>query len=144
MLIVLGCQKGGKSSKLFVNLEKQRGFLGEINKSLSMIKKFRKQKNNFEVSKSPFTRNTPKTSTEYASYLETLDLQKLTEYNMMLCEDNFGSIITMPKNKSPGNEGAIIAFYQLVWHDKKDLYINCISYINYINCSQSLTKASYH
>lgn len=109
-----------------------------------MIKKFRKQKNNFEVSKSPFTRNTPKTSTEYASYLETEDLQKLTDYNMMLCEDNFGSIITMPKNKSPGNEGAIIVFYQLVWHDKKDLYINCISYINYINCSQSLRKASYH
>lgn len=38
--------------------------------------------------KSLFIKNTLKTSTEYDSFQEILDLPKLTHYNMMLCDDN--------------------------------------------------------
>lgn len=52
---------------------------------------------------------------EYASFLEILELPKLT-HDMMLCD----SMVTMLKNKSPGNDSITVAFYQFSWYDIKD------------------------
>lgn len=68
-----------------------------------------------------FTKNTSKTSMEYASFLEILELPKLT-HDMMLCD----SMVTMLKNKSPGNDSITVEFYQFSWYDIKDFYINSI------------------
>ena len=56
---------------------------------------------------------------EYASFLEILELPKLT-HDMMLCD----SMVTMLKNKSSGNDSITVAFYQFSWYDIKDFYIN--------------------
>ena len=58
-----------------------------------------------------------------------LDVPETTYDNMILCEGNltekklFDSMITMPKNKYPGNDSLTIEFYQFFWHDKKNFHI---------------------
>ena len=67
----------------------------------------------------------------------------------MLCEDNltekelFDSMITMPKNKSPGNVDIKIELYQFFRHDIKDFY-NFYKLLSNEKGVQCRTKTSYH
>ena len=125
-------EHGEKSNKKFKNLEKQRGAQNTIKKLiiddtevtdqtciLNHIKDF------YEAL---FKKREQKTTAEIKDFLNVIDVPKLSEDQVKLCEEDltekdlYKSLRSMQNDKSPGNDGLTKEFYETFWDDLKEIF----------------------
>ena len=129
-------EHGEKSTIFFENLEKQRGVQNTIKKLiiddtevtdqtciLNHIKDF------YEAL---FKKREQKTTAEIKDFLNVIDVPKLSEDQVKLCEEDltekdlYKSLRSMQNDKSPGNDGLTKEFYETFWDDLKEIFVNSV------------------
>ena len=130
-------QYGEKSTKYFLNLEKQRAVNGtvrqiihndnEINNPVEIrngLKTF--YENLFKQKSSPLT-------SSLNSYLENIQLPLINNEMFLDCEKEFAldelflSMKSMENGKTPGNDGITKEFYETFWDELKFAFIKSIN-----------------
>ena len=128
---------GEKSTKYFLNLEKQRAVNGtvrqiihndnEINNPVEIrneLKNF--YENLFKQKSSPLT-------SSLNSYLENIQLPLINNEMFLDCEKEFAldelflSMKSMENGKTPGNDGITKEFYETFWDELKFAFIKSIN-----------------
>ena len=124
-------EQGEKSTKFFLNLEKQRGNQSRIRK---LIVNEKERNNETEISnhiklfyETLFQNPSQKDSADDINhFLNTLDIPKLSTDQIILCDieltekDLYDSMKSMKNDKSPGNDGLTKEFYITFWDDIKE------------------------
>ena len=127
-------EEGEKSSKFVLNLEKFNGMRRQVrkiivndqeiadpNKILSEIRIF------YE---SLFKKGNSKPPSQINSFLDKVQLPKLTITESNECDNELSekelyiSLMSMQKNKSPGNDGLTKEFFVAFWEGIKDVSLN--------------------
>ena len=103
-----------KSTKFFLNLEKQRGAQNTVEKLIVDDKETTDQTHILECIKefyeTLFKKREQKTVTEIKSFLSHINIPKLSEDKRKLCEEDLtekdlcNSLKSMQNDKSPGND----------------------------------------
>ena len=79
-----------------------------------------------------FKKRQQKTMIEIKDFLNVIDVPKLSEDQVNLCEkdltekDLYKSLRSMQNEKSPGNDGLTKEFYETFWDDLKDIFGNSV------------------
>ena len=120
---------GEKSSKFFLNLEKNRATQNHIRTILSNEKEVDDQKeiNNelYSFYKTLFSQKKQFPKHNFESYLNQITIPKLTKERLQECEGEiteaelFKALQSMENNKTPGNDGLTKEFYVTFWMDVK-------------------------
>ena len=129
-------EHGEKSTIFFLNLEKQQGTQNTIKKLiiddtevtdqtciLNHIKDFYEEL---------FKKREQKTTAKIKDFLNVIDVPKLSEDQVKLCEEDltekdlYKSLRSMQNDKSPGNDGLTKEFYETFWDDLKEIFVNSV------------------
>ena len=134
---------GEKSSKFFLNLEKQRAVNGLLKKIIVNDKEITTPSElNFELYnfyKKLFQKSVFKSADEISQFLESVKLPKITNEDISVCEkditenDLFLSLRAMENDKSPGNDGLTKEFYETFWTEIKNPLLNSITFARITN-----------
>ena len=122
-------EHGEKSSKFFLNLEKNRAVQNQIRTISCSEKEITDEKEiNTELFKFYKALFEPKINVSNAliqDYLNRIEIPKLTKEQSQKCEGEITeeellkALKKMPNNKSPGNDGITKEFYEAFWDDLK-------------------------
>ena len=69
-----------------------------------------------------------KTTTKIKDFSNVMDISKLFEYQVKLCEEDltekdlYKSLKSMQNGKSPENDGLTKEFYETLWDDLKEIF----------------------
>ena len=120
---------GEKSSKFFLNLEKSRANQSKVRNICKNNNEITEQKEInqelFNYYKDLFTEKLKISKTDINNYLSDCPIPQLSEEQALQCEENFSekefyqALISMPNNKSPGNDGLTKEFYETFWEELK-------------------------
>ena len=143
-------EKGEKSSKFFLNLEKKNSINNTVKKIV--------QENNTEITDSNdilkslngfysdlFKRKSNKTIHQCKDFLHDIDVPKITPEHQFLCEKDISiddlknSLYSMQKGKTPGNDGFTTDFYIHFWDDVKTIFYESVKYsfqVGFLSTSQ--------
>ena len=92
--------------------------------------KFRKTTTCFY--KALFKKRKQETTDEIKDFLNVIDVPKLSEDQVKLCEEDltekdlYKSLRSMQNDKSPGNDGLTKEFYETFWDDLKEIFVNSV------------------
>ena len=73
-----------------------------------------------------------KTTVEIKDFLNAIDVPKLSEDQVKLCEEDltekdiYKSLRSMQNDKSLGNDGLIKEFYEIFWDELKEIFVNSV------------------
>ena len=73
-----------------------------------------------------------KTMAEIKDFLNVIDVPKLSEDQVKLCEEDltekdlYKSLRSMQNDKSPGNDGLTKEFYETFWNDLIEIFVNSV------------------
>ena len=79
-----------------------------------------------------FKKREQKTTAEIKGFLNAIDVPKLSEDQVKLCEEDltekdlYKSLRSMQNDKSPGNDGLTKEFYETFWDDLKEIFVNSV------------------
>ena len=120
---------GEKSSKFFLNLEKSRANQSKVRNICNNNNEITEQKvinqELFNYYKDLFTEKLKISKTDIHNYLSYCPIPQLSEEQTLQCEKNFSekefyqALISMPNNKSPGNDSLTKEFYETFWEELK-------------------------
>ena len=120
---------GEKSSKFFLNHEKSRANQSKVRNICKNDNEITEQKEInqelFNYYKDLFTEKLKISKTDINNYLSDCPIPQLSEEQTLQCEENFSekefyqALISMPNNKSPGNDGLTKEFYETFWEELK-------------------------
>ena len=127
-------EQGEKSTKFFLNLEKQRGNQNRIQKLIVNEQEINNETEILNQIKlfyeTLFQNPSPKYSADAINhFLNALDIPKLSADQIILCDieltgkDLHDSMKSMENNKSPGNDGLTTEFYETFWDDVEATFI---------------------
>ena len=133
-------EQGEKSTKFFLNLEKQRGNQNRIRKLIVNQKEINNETEILNRIKLFYETLFQKPSLKYSTddinhFLNTLDIQKLSADQIILCDieltekDLYGSMKSMKNDKSPGNDGLTKEFYVTFWDDIKATFVSSLKQV---------------
>ena len=124
------------SMGLFLNSEKRRGAQNTIKKVIIDDTEITDQtcilnhiKDFYEAL---FKKREQKTTAEIKTFLNVIDVPKLSEDQVKLCEEDltekdlYKSLRSMQNDKSPGNDGLTKEFYETFWDDLKEIFVNSV------------------
>ena len=130
-------EQSEKSTKVFFNLEKQRGFQNTIKKLVIYDKEITDQthilKNIRKFYENLFKTREQKNKIEIEDLFSDVDIPKLSENQVKLYEENltekdlYKSLKSMQSDKSPGNDGLTKDFYETFWTELKEIFVDSIS-----------------
>ena len=129
-------ENGEKSSKFFLNLEKNRAIQGQIR---TIIVNEKEITDEIEINKqisffyeSLFKENLSFSERNLKKYLDNISIPLLSEEKKNSCEGEITeeeilkALKSMKNNKSPGNDGISKEFYQTFWNDLKNVFLPAI------------------
>ena len=130
-------EQGEKSTKFFLNLEKQRSNQSRIRKRIVNKKEINNEtkilneiKVFYEIL---FQKPSQKDSADDINhFLNTLDIPKLSSDQIILCDIKltkkylYDSMKSMENDKTPGNDGLTKEFYVTFWDDIKATFVSSI------------------
>ena len=130
-------EQGKKSTKFFLNLEKQRGNQNRIRKLIVNEKEINNETEILNQIKLFYETLFQKPSQKYSAddinhFLNTLDIPKLSTDQIILCDieltekDLYDSMKSMKNDKSPGNDGLTKEFYVTFWDDIKATFVSSL------------------
>ena len=115
--------------KKFFNLEKQRGAQNTIKKIIIDDTEVTDQtcilNHTKDFYEALFKKREQKTTAKIKDFLNVIDVPKLSEDQVKLCEEDltekdlYKSLRSMQNDKSPGNDGLTKEFYETFWDDLK-------------------------
>ena len=79
-----------------------------------------------------FKKREEKTTVEIKVFLNVIDVPKLSEDQVKLCEEDltekdlYKSLRSMQNDKSPGNDGLTKEFYETFWNDLIEIFVNSV------------------
>ena len=79
-----------------------------------------------------FKKREQKTTAEIKAFLNVIDVPKLSEDQVKLCEEDltekdlYKSLRSMQNDKSPGNDGLTKEFYETFWNDLIEIFVNSV------------------
>ena len=125
-----------KSTKFFLNLEKQRGAQNAI-KKLTVDKKEIIDQTHIleyirELYETLFKKHKQKTAAEIENVLRHLNIPKLLEDKSKLCEEDltkkdlYNSLKSMQNDKCPGTDGLTKEFYDTFWNELKEIFVDSV------------------
>ena len=128
-------EQGEKSTKFFLNLEKQRGNQNRIRKLIVNEKEINNETEILNQIKLFYETLFQKPSLKYSTddinhFLNIVNIPKLSADQVILCDieltekDLYDSMKSMKNDKSPGNDGLTKEFYVTFWDDIK---ATCVS-----------------
>ena len=130
-------EEGEKSSKYFLNLEKQNGVKKELdslkNKRDVIFDREKILKQIYEYYKELYSSKNNTQSCEINRYLDSVECSTLSEVEAESCEglltekECFEALSLMSNNKTPGSDGLTAEFYKCFWEDIKYLVINSLN-----------------
>ena len=142
-------QYGEKSSKFFYGLEKKNAICGTIKMLINDQKEITSPSEINLTLKSfyenLFKKNIKKSVSEINNFLDKIDLPTISDEHYANCETEiteenlFVALKSMPRNKSPGNDGLSIEFYETFWEDIKDIFFNSLKQAK-VNGSLSISQ----
>ena len=125
-----------KSTKFFLNLEKQRGSQNTIKKLAIDDKEITEQthilKHIREFYKNLFKTQEQKIKIEMEDLFSDVDSPKLSENQIKFCEENltekdlYKSLKSMQSDKSPGSDGLTEEFYETFWTELKEIFVDSV------------------
>ena len=120
---------GEKSSKFFLNLEKNRAIQGQVRTILSNGKEITDESEiNTRITyfyKSLFEEKLSFKDENLTQYLDNISIPRLPKEKRGSCEGDitekelFQAVKSMPNNKSPGNDGLSKEIYETSWEELK-------------------------
>ena len=128
------CEEGEKSPKFFLNLEKFNGTRSQIRKiivndqDIADPNKILNEIGNFY--ESLFKKGDSKPPSQINDFLDKVQLPKLNITEINECDNELSekelyiSLMSIQKNKSPGNDELTKEFFVAFWEDIKDVFIN--------------------
>ena len=121
-------EQGEKSTKFFLNLEKQRDNQNRIRKLIVNEKEINNETEILNQIKlfyeTLFQKPSQKDSADDVNhFLNTLDIPKLSTDQIFRCDILCDSMKSMENDKSPGNDGLTKEFYVTFWDDIKATFI---------------------
>ena len=130
-------EQGEKSTKFFLNLEKQRGNQNRIRKLIVNEKEINNETEILNQIKLFYETLFQKPSLKYSTdninhFLNTLDIPKLSADKIILSDieltekDLYDSMKSMKNDKSPGNDGLTKEFYVTFWDDIKATFVSSL------------------
>ena len=129
---------GEKSSKFFLNLEKERAVNSLLKKIIVNDNEITEpSKLNFELYtfyQKLFQKSVFKSTNEISQFLEPIQFPKITNEEISICEkditedDLFLSLRSMENDKSPGNDGLIKEFYNTFWTEIKTPLLSSVTF----------------
>ena len=129
---------GEKSSKFFLNLEKQRAVNSLLKKIIVNDNEITgPSKLNFELYtfyQKLFQKSVFKSTNEISQFLEPIQFAKITNEEISICEkditedDLFLSLRSMENDKSPGNDGLTKEFYNTFWTEIKTPLLSSVTF----------------
>ena len=130
-------EQGEKSTKFFLNLEKQRGDQNRIRKLIVNEKEINNETEILNQIKLFYETLFQKPSLKYSTddtnhFLNTLDIPKLSADQIILCDieltekDLYDSMKSMKNDKSPGNDGLTKEFHVTFWDDIKATFVSSL------------------
>ena len=129
-------EHGEKSSKFFLNLEKQRAIQSQIRTVIVNEKEITSESEiNEQISlfyKSHFHENLSFSKTDLQNYLKTVSNPVLPKEQQDSCEGEITekellkALKSMENDKLPGNDGLSKEFYETFWTDIKTFFISSI------------------
>ena len=134
-----------KSTKFFLNLEKQRGAQNTIKKLIVEDKEIIDQTHILEYIRefceTLFKKRKQKTAAEIKNFLRQFNIQKLPEDKSKLCEEDLTEkdLYDSLQSKSPGNDGLTKDFYETCWNQLKEIFVDSVLEANekgHLNLSQ--------
>ena len=130
-------EQGKKSTKFFLNLEKQQGNQNRIRKLIVNEKEINNETEILNQIKLFYETLFQKPSLKYSTddinhFLNTLDIPKLSADQIILCDieltekDLYDSMKSIKNDKSPGNDGLTKEFYVTFWDDIKATFVSSL------------------
>ena len=120
-----------------MNLEKQLGSQNTIKKLVVDDKEITDQTHILEhirkFYETLFKTWEQKTEIEMEHFFSDVDIPKLSENQVKLCEENltekdlYNSLKSMQSDKSPGNDGLTKEFYEKFWNKLKKIFVASVS-----------------
>ena len=128
-------EQGEKSTKFFLNLEKQRGNQNRIRKLIVNEKEINNETEILNQIKLFYETFFQKPSLKYSTddinhFLNTLDIPMPSEDQIIICDieltekDLYDSMKSMENDKSPRNDGLTKEFYVTFWDDIKATFVS--------------------
>ena len=130
-------EHGQKSNQYFLNLEKRNHGKKHIRKLLindvitTVPLKILKEQERFYNNLYKSSINGPNTASRSSSFLNSLNIPKLSEEQKALCEGKISSeecfriLDNFQNNKTPGNDGIPIEFYRKFWSLISESFVRC-------------------
>ena len=129
-------EHGEKSSKFFLNLEKQRAVNGLLKKVIvndrEISTPLELNREIYEFYQKLFKKSVFKATDEILQFLEVIEIPKISNDQFLICEkeisenDLFLSLKGIENNKSPGNDGLTKEFYDTFWTETKGPLLDSI------------------
>ena len=129
-------EEGEKSTKFFLNLEKNNNVRSQIKKVLVNTYEISDQKNILHEIKvhfeNLFSKKLSVSSNSCDSFLESVATPYLNNIEKNTCEGDlsdielYNSLISMKNEKSPGNDGFSKEFFVIFWEDLKETFVDSI------------------
>ena len=139
-------EHGEKSSKFFLNLEKQRAVNGLLKKVIvndrEISTPLELNREIYEFYQKLFKKSVFKTTDEILQFLEVIELPKISNDQFLICEneisenDLFLSLKGVENNKLPGNDGLTKEFYDTFWTEIKGPLLD---YIHHAQVTKQLS-----
>ena len=130
-------EHGEKSTKFFLNLEKQGGSQNTIKKLVIDDKETTEQTHILEhireFYETLFKTREQKTKIEMEKFFSDVDIPKLFRNQAKLYEGNLTKkdlhipLKSMQSDKSPGNDGLTKEFYETFWTELKEIFVDSVS-----------------
>ena len=129
------CEFGEKSSKFFLDLEKQHALLNQV-RTLLCGEKEVTDKHKINEGRDCFYKNLVTEKSEFQKgdiYLSQINIPILTEEQSKTCEgpvtesDLLNALESMPNNKSSGNDGLTKELYETFWEEIKRSLCNSMT-----------------
>ena len=130
-------EQSEKSTNFFLILEKQQGSQNTIKKLVIDDREITEQTHILkyirEFYENLFKTREQKNKIEMEDLFSDVDIPKLSENQVKLCEENltekdlYKSLKSMQSDKSPGNNGLTKEFYETFWTELKKIFVDSVS-----------------